>query len=307
MKPRAFAIGAALLLLVLLPGPSLAASAVLDQHNDGTAVSYNYSHHLAQTFTVGKTGLLSAVDLYLQSRLAGGGNPTIWIKAIDAAGYPTGAILATGSVPVSHVAGWVAFPIATPLSVTSGLKLAVVFNILGDLKAWGSKNSKDYLRGHALQMQGSSWVFMISPEPSDFAFKTYVVLPPTPTPTPTPTPKVTPTPVAAASSSASAPATSESPSASASPVSTASSGASASAASASPAASETAGALTASSTSTGTSGSGGSALLIIGAIIIVLALAGGGLWFLLMRRRKTAGSPPPGPTEGGSPPTAPAS
>jgi hypothetical protein len=284
MKPRAFAIGAALLLLVLLPGPSLAASAVLDQHNDGTAVSYNYSHHLAQTFTVGKTGLLSAVDLYLQSRLAGGGNPTIWIKAIDAAGYPTGAILATGSVPVSHVAGWVAFPIATPLSVTSGLKLAVVFNILGDLKAWGSKNSKDYLRGHALQMQGSSWVFMISPEPSDFAFKTYVVLPPTPTPTPTPTPKVTPTPVAAASSSASAPATSDSP-----------------------AASETAGALTASSTSTGTSGSGGSALLIIGAIIIVLALAGGGLWFLLMRRRKTAGSPPPGPTEGGSPPTAPAS
>jgi len=308
MKRRALAFVASLLLLGVLQGPTLAA-ATLDQHNENVSLGIaSAAARVAQTFTVGKTGTLSHVGLYLQTpapRIV-----DVDIYALDGSGVPTGSSLDNAKLTISNMAkAWISFPLHRWRHVNSGEKYAIVFNIGAGYDAWGSTNT--YSRGRALLYNGT-WVALAnnSIKIADFGFRTFVdssapapTPTPTPTPTPKPTPKATPTPVAAASSSASAPAASLFPSAPASPVSTASAVASEPAASASPTASGSPGAVTANSTS----GSSGSPLLIVAAIIVVLALAGGGLWFMLMRRRKTAGSPPLGPTEGGAAPTAPAS
>ena len=174
MKCRALALSAGLLMLGLMPGATLAvAPSSLDQDNEGITTTVDSSDSLAQTFTVGKAGLLSEVDLYSRSDHAGGSAETISIKALDGSGHPTGSALAMASVnPASHdAADWVPFSLSTPLSVTVGKKLAIVFNVFGDKTVWGSTNT--YAGGQALMHQGS-WIPLSGSAPADFAFRTYV-------------------------------------------------------------------------------------------------------------------------------------
>src|ERR1035437_4410913 len=118
MKRRALALCASLLLVGLVPGSTLAIpTSNLDQHNDpampltqGMAAT-----DLAQTFTAGKSGLLSGVDLYIIWEGPPGASMTVSIEATTS-GLPTGPALASASSAVSSPAGWVHFSFPTPRS-----------------------------------------------------------------------------------------------------------------------------------------------------------------------------------------------
>src|SRR5664280_769175 len=168
MKRRALAFCASLLLVALVPGSTLAISPTsnLDQYND-PAMPLTYfvgsTSDLAQTFTVGKSGLLRGVDLYLS--LVG---LTASIEA-TASGHPTGSALASGSGTVSATPGWVHFAFPTPLSVLKDSVYAIVFNTGDSGKWYGSTDT--YPGGQAL-MAASPWNTL--GDAPDFAFRTYV-------------------------------------------------------------------------------------------------------------------------------------
>jgi hypothetical protein len=168
MKRRALAFCASLLLVALVPGSTLAINPTsnLDQHNDPAADSASAALNLAQTFTAGKSGLLSGVDLYLS--LVGGGNLTASIEATTS-GWPTGSTLASGFGAVSATAGWVHFAFSTPLSVVKDTVYAIVINPTAAGVWYGSTNT--YPGGQAF-MAASPWNTLANP--ADFAFRTYV-------------------------------------------------------------------------------------------------------------------------------------
>jgi hypothetical protein len=104
MKRRALAFCASLLLVALVPGSTLAINPTsnLDQQND-PAMSLAYfvgsGSDLAQTFTAGKYGLLSGVDLYVNED--GSMSLTVSIEATTTSGLPTGPALVSASSTVS--------------------------------------------------------------------------------------------------------------------------------------------------------------------------------------------------------------
>jgi hypothetical protein len=176
MKRRALALCVGLLLLCLTPGLTLAilVPSNLDQSNNvGPAQANDGGHTFAQTFTVGKTGLLSGIDLFLGS----GGVVNVGIKAVDGSGLPTGSELATGTATAPSIAGWVHFSLLVPLGVTSGQQYAIVFVDGGPPYAYGSDNGTDtYPAGVAYWLNSSTWTALgLSPTlPSDLAFRTFV-------------------------------------------------------------------------------------------------------------------------------------
>lgn len=210
MKRRVLALSAGLLLLGLLPGSTLAANpASIDQVNVvGSNQDNDGGHLMAQTFTVGKTGMLSSVDLWF----AGGGSVTVDIKALDGSGHPTGLSLATGTGTASSASngGWTNFPFSVPLSVTSGQVYAIVFDFTGNPGgpwAYGSNIGTDtYTGGVALFFFSSAWTTMSSANlVPDLAFRDYVDPNTTPAPSITPAPTNTPPPTSTAAGSSSAP------------------------------------------------------------------------------------------------------
>ena len=98
MKRSAFALLAGVLLLGLLPGSVLAKASNVDQSNTTPYAELfsNSGYPIAQTFTAGKTGMLSAIDMFLDCV---DGNPaSVAIYATGPATHlPTGAPLV--SVP----------------------------------------------------------------------------------------------------------------------------------------------------------------------------------------------------------------
>jgi hypothetical protein len=168
MKRRALALSAGLLLaLGLMPGSTLAiVPGTLDQHNDPGVGVAGGAVNLAQTFTAGKSGLLSGVDLYLS--LVGGGSLTASIEA-TASGLPTGSALASGSGAVSATAGWVHFAFPTPLSVVKDSVYAIVINPTAGGVWHGSTNT--YPGGQAF---GDFAPWQAFDVPADFGFRTYV-------------------------------------------------------------------------------------------------------------------------------------
>ena len=256
MKGCLFVVCAALAVLGMAPTPALA-SAVLDQSNeplDTATNAFGTAANLAQTFTVGKTGTLAIVDLYMDSH--GGQTTTVNIESVTS-GMPSGTVLASGSAPVA-TSGWQEFTLTSPIAVTSGQQLAIVFTAPGGV--YGSPDN--YTGGQAL-MQFSSWETTADaglPCP-DFAFETFM------------TNIVTTT----ATSASSATRATSSPGPGAKTTGTPSTGP---------------GASPASSTSSGTLGSGGTTVPIVAGIVLVLGVIGG-LAFLLIRRRRSTGSSAP--------------
>jgi len=195
MKRRVLALGMGLLLLVLLPASAFAANpANIDQSNAvGSAQANDGGHTFAQTFTTGKTGSFSSVDLWL----GGTGSITVDIEAVDGSHLPTGSSLATGTGSVSVTPGWVNFAFTVPLAVTPGQMYAIVFTSGVSNQAYGSNNGSDtYSNGVAYWFNtvNSTWTVLGNTEslPSDLAFRTYVdpaasSAPPTTPPTTPPT------------------------------------------------------------------------------------------------------------------------
>ena len=213
IKRRALALGVSLLVLVLMPGFSLAAAKpVVDQQslakNRASALNGSY----VQTFKVGKAGSLTGVDLWLFSH-SGTINVTVNVEKVTGPvpGHPDGKSLARKVVAVGAADAWVHFAL-TPFNVTKGELLAIVFTAGVSIR-WSTANR--YTSGYAL-IGWSPWSYLQSSPRADFAFRTYVgpavavkasptvpssasITPvPTPTPieTPTPTPVPLPTPTA---------------------------------------------------------------------------------------------------------------
>ena len=179
MKRPALALCAGLLLLGLVPGSALAVPSVinLDQHDEWNSSDFNQlapTYVTGQVFTVGKTGMLSGVDLYLQGT-GSGIDITASIYAVSG-GLPTSnSGLPSADVDV-QTAGWYHFEFYGPLSVTVGQKYAIVFSLvdgdnLNDASAWYSSGIT-YTGGAAVRETGSAWGAISGA--SDFAFRTYV-------------------------------------------------------------------------------------------------------------------------------------
>src|SRR5437899_1990198 len=91
------------LLLALIAAGAIvrpaAAAGPVDQQNLGpraSGLSVNANGFLAQTFTVGRTGLLDQVALDLRRQAARTVGLTVQIRSLTAGGVPTNTVLATG-------------------------------------------------------------------------------------------------------------------------------------------------------------------------------------------------------------------
>jgi hypothetical protein len=283
MKRRTLTMVTAALVLGLMPGSAFAGGGV-DQGAAAHDLKIGGPRTLAQTVTVGVTGQLTGVDLYLFET-----NPakmTASIMYLDRiTRLPVGSVQASATVTVADV-GWYHFEFATPVSVVAGGRFAIVFSITGWGVAYASLGS--YPNGQALE-KGSAWGTLTGKPNLAFAFATWVTPAPNPTaqpiPTPTPAPKATPAPVATKTPAATQ--TSAGPSPSAAVASPSDIVASPSDIVASPSTSASASTNPTSSESD-PEGTGGSPIPIIAAVIAALALvaivgAGG---FALGRRRK---------------------
>jgi hypothetical protein len=202
MKRRVPALLAGLLLIGLVPGAVLAANpANIDQQSAvGGANANDGGHTFAQTFTTGKTGQFSSVDLWL----GGSGSVTVNIEAVDGSHLPTGSSLASGTGTIPGSAGWTNFAFGTPLSVTPGTMYAIVFVLSSSQFAYGSDNgSNAYADGVAYWLNGATWTALGLSQtlPTDEAFRTYV----DPNAPPAPGATAPPTSTAAGSSSAAGP------------------------------------------------------------------------------------------------------
>jgi hypothetical protein len=176
VKRLGLVVFSAFLLVALLPGTASATVlGSLDQSNDPASSNppgIGTPGQIAQTFTAGKTGYLTEIQLFL----VGSGTITASIEPTSG-GLPTGVVLASSSESWDGI-GWVEFPFAAPASVISGTKYAIVFNTGANGSTEGSGDT--YSGGQALLLAGT-WMSMQDAFPSsvlfDFAFKTYVDVP----------------------------------------------------------------------------------------------------------------------------------
>jgi hypothetical protein len=191
------ALAAALAALSLVVAAAPATAGTLDQQqttvNDASGIdgpgppggSEGFS--VAQTFTAGLTGWLDQVDLFLARFASTNGPLTVEIRNVSG-GVPGSVVLASASVPAADVpvegtpfpAGYAFVPVsfASPVPVLSGSQYAIVAYTGGSNHyGWGRFNANVYSGGAAL--------FSLASPPTtwnqwavDFAFKTYVLLPP---------------------------------------------------------------------------------------------------------------------------------
>lgn len=278
MRRGALALCTGLMLACLMPASAMAASEV-DQKNE-TAQGAWLGGTYAQTFTVGKAGNLTGVDLYLNPDAAM--SVDVAIQYIDRTTKAPNDVQKThGTAVVAPPSGWRHFEFITPVPVLVGSQLAIVFTMYGGHVV----GSTDKYPGGESWIKGPTWTKMGS---DDLLFRTYVdTAPPTPAPTAPPTPAPTAPPIQQTT-----PKPAASPSATSAPTETTAS--IDTVASAPPTSAQSDGAETAAPTATITpgsepvsgSGDSGASILPIVAIVSLLGLSLGGLGFLLLRRRR---------------------
>lgn len=312
---RLRALGAGLLIagslipaIALAPPPVLATAAVVDQHSESIPWEWLLSGDYAQTFTVGKTGTLTSVAVWLFS--SGHITVDVAIHPLNANGFPTGFPIATGYALAGTTDNFLQFSLP-PAAITAGQHLAIVLHVIPnstyhDCAVRGS-NSNPYTRGMAQENKNGAWRGFQFNAVTDFAFRTYVVLPTaTPSPLPTlppmphlptatpPTPATTAHQTLAAASSSAASATpieapTEAPLAVETPTAVSSSEVAGVLGSAGASASGSAATTTGTSPPAESTGSGGTGDVplpaILAAIAAFVALVGG-LAFLVLRRRR---------------------
>ncbi len=170
MKKAAVAIFAAVTLGAVFAAPVAAAliPGVLDQSNAAGTATIGSTADLAQTFTAGKTGLMTGVRLWLEH------TDTMYVHLeTTTGGKPDGNVIGvTTTETPSNTANWVLFEFYNGVPVVSGTTYAIVFNTnsSGADAAYGSADT--YAGGQAFTNLGN-WV-SISADLQDFAFQTYV-------------------------------------------------------------------------------------------------------------------------------------
>ena len=297
MKRRLLATVTCLFLVaVQAPAPVMATGPVIDQYSNTVDTRWMLAGKVAQTITVGKTGTMAYLDLWLH------GETTLTtirvsITGVNAAGLPFGLAMAQGWVPLDKFEpeGFAHIPLSQH-DFTAGQKLAIVIFPADSTmvyKIGGANNSNPYPGGVVVTWSGSHWQRGAITDKQDIAFRTWVV-PPTPTPTPSPTPH--PAATLAPHQATAAPSATSEPT----PTATPTAPTTATPASSSPpteppsanvevqsAAPSAGGSPAAGSGNAGTSGgSGDSPVAIILAVVAALAVAAGLVFFFLLRRRR---------------------
>lgn len=172
---------------LLAPGAALAGTPD-QQQTDGSGgfASIWLGQSIAQTFKAGLTGGVDQVDLDLGTN---GGTPTapLSVEIRDAwGGSPGSSILASQSVPAfSGAPALRSINFATPAPVVAGTQYAIVAYSGADfsfLYTWSQSMTADpYAGGTGFRTLNSPPSGAWMPVTGDFAFKTYVVPPPTTT------------------------------------------------------------------------------------------------------------------------------
>ena len=127
MKRRFLSLFAGVLLVGLVPAVAQAS----------TSTSF---YHQAQTFTAGRSGVLYGVDLFLNVQSPQ--TVQVFIRAVDGSGLPTGANLATSSVSLPVMQDWIHFPLSGSLSITTGSKYAIVFDLGTSFTTYSSQGDR---------------------------------------------------------------------------------------------------------------------------------------------------------------------
>ncbi|HEX4191325.1 MAG TPA: hypothetical protein VHZ06_10065, partial [Marmoricola sp.] len=167
----------------LSSGPASAADDVVDQSQTASTDCYytvDDFYSFAQTFTAGRSGPLTRVDLLID-RFAGTPAINVGIYATDDSGIPTGPALATGTLPTlpDSVQGFQSASFSTPPVLVKDTKYAIEASAPGDNtnSGWCFNTNQPYTGGegfgYATQAPDPAW----TPYDVDFAFRTYIGLP----------------------------------------------------------------------------------------------------------------------------------
>ena len=180
MKRPLLAVLASLVLAGLVPGSTLAISPTnnLDQANDPSGSSWGGGQTMAQTFTAGKTGMLSKVGLSLAT--ASSETLDVSIEAVNGSSLPDGTNISTSSsVLVSGSSfnnnAWYYFSFPTPVSVVAGTQYAIVLTTLNTV--WYAVQGNPYSGGVGLSSGGGDsgpWGEVDPVHHDDWTFRTYV-------------------------------------------------------------------------------------------------------------------------------------
>ncbi len=209
------ALAAAVLGLLAMSSGTALALGTLDQHQTNTSgytIDWLPPDKLAQTFVAGMSGRLDTVQI---SADAFGAKVTV--QLFTTSGHLPAAPLASQILTLNDT-GWTQVHFTTPASVVKGRQYAIVVTPSKEV-GWRGACTNVYAGGQALVREGSTWYTVpgwavafggtaSSYCALDYAFTTYVTLPPAPAATPTalltasPTPTPAATPSAAPSSSA---------------------------------------------------------------------------------------------------------
>lgn len=180
-------VAAALLIATVTVPGSVRAAPVLDQSFDASGGSFlsgiTSSQELAQTFTVGLTGLLTSVDV--QIRNFGASLPLLLDIRSTSGGAPVepnAPVLASASLPPASIPGTVGFVSFgfTPFAVTAGDVLAIALRASpgqgGFAYGWQGDAAGGYGPGQRyLRTPGTvTWFGGGSLSDQDFGFKTFV-------------------------------------------------------------------------------------------------------------------------------------
>lgn len=151
---------------------------VLDQEYTDLDSSATVQGGIGQTFTVGRSGQLTKVALYLGHFFGplGPGPVTVQIRSLDGSGRPSSTVLASSSLPIENIPqggsmDWVEITLAAPIEVETGETYAIALppspNSAG--VAWGAASLAGYPGGHGY------WGYYLSVQaPFDLMFRTYV-------------------------------------------------------------------------------------------------------------------------------------
>ncbi len=159
----------------------------VDQQNlnvTNSGFGFNATNWAAQTFQAGVTGQLSRVDLNLFCSGCTGTFPnlTVSIRATTGSGLPTGADLATATIPGfnSGAGGFFTANFASPLTLTAGTKYAIVVrpvsNPSAGIYAYVISATDVYPAGprSTSANSGGTWVLPASSPNTDLGFITYM-------------------------------------------------------------------------------------------------------------------------------------
>ncbi|MGD0019115.1 MAG: hypothetical protein ABSD62_07655 [Candidatus Limnocylindrales bacterium] len=160
---------------LLAPAPVRAAFTFIDQHSESVPWEWLVKGDYAQTFTVGSTGSMTAVALWVFTSPNQHATVEVGISPLNASGFPMGFPLGTGYAAATPNDDFVTFSLPH-FSVTAGQRLAIVFHVLSTCAIRGD-TANPYHRGIAASRRntrtGAGAVSSSSRRPTSPSGRTY--------------------------------------------------------------------------------------------------------------------------------------